>query len=453
MSDAVTSGETSLDAFMKMVRTRHPGEDKYHETVREVMTDILPFIEKNQTYQGYALPGRLTEPDRCLSFRVTWMDDRGDIQVNRGYRVQFCDALGPYKGGLRFHPTVNRSVLKSLAFEQVFKNSLTGLPIGGAKGGADLDPKGKSQGEIMRFCQAFMRKLYRFLGPDTDVPAGDIGVGKHEIGYLYGIYRELRGADLGVITGKPLSFGGIPLRREATGHGLIYFAQEMLRNAGNAFEGKRCLISGSGNVALHAAEKIIQLGGKVLSLSDSDGVVYLEPGMDEAQLAWVKELKNERHGRIRKFAEEFGAVYREGGTPWQFAGDIAFPCATENEIARQDAESLVRNGCKAVVEGANMPTTAEALEVFREGGVLFGPGKAANAGGVAVSCLEMSQNNRRISWSRDAVEEKLKDIMKDIHQSCVEHGSDEDGSVNYNRGANIAGFLRLADAAVAQGVV
>ena len=453
MSETIASEKIDLDAFTEQLTARHPGETEYHQRVRELMNDVLPFLKKEKKYQGYALAERLTEPDRCISFRVTWTDDQGNIQVNRGYRVQFSDALGPYKGGLRFHPSVDRSLLKSLAFEQVFKNSLTGLPIGGAKGGADFNPKGKTDAEVMRFCQAFMKKLFRYLGPDTDVPAGDIGVGKREIGYLYGVYRELRNADLGVITGKPLSFGGSALRREATGYGVVYFAEEMLGAGNNTLEGKKCLVSGSGNVAQHVAEKLIQLGGKVLSLSDSDGTVYLESGIDVEQLAWIKALKNERQGRMHEFAEAFGAAYLEGQKPWTLAGDIAFPCATENEITKQDASHLLDNGCSMIVEGANMPVTPEALQIIQEAGMSYAPGKAANAGGVAISALEMSQNNRRLSWPEDDIDDKLREIMRRMHNTCLEHGKKNNGVTNYARGANIAGFIRAADAIIAQGVL
>jgi glutamate dehydrogenase (NADP+) len=437
---------------MEKLALRNPGQHEFHQAVHEVVENIIPFIHNHPAYQGYNLMERLTEPDRVVSFRVTWVDDSGQIRVNRGYRVQFNNAIGPYKGGLRFHPSVNESILKFLGFEQIFKNSLTGLPMGGGKGGADLNPKGLSDGEIMRFCQAFMAELFRHVGPQTDVPAGDIGVGGREIGYLFGYYKKLANAHNGVLTGKGLSYGGSLIRPEATGYGAVYFMEEMLQSQGENLSGKTCLISGSGNVAQFTAEKILELGGRVMTLSDSSGVIYDSEGLNPEKLEWVKELKNVRRGRIREYAEQFGAEYIEGGTPWHIPGQLAFPCATQNEISEADARQLVANGCAGVAEGANMPTTMEGISVFQEAGLLFGPGKATNAGGVATSGLEMSQNAAHTAWKRDKVDAKLHEIMRNIHETCVQYGQSPNG-VDYVKGANIGGFVKVADAMIAQGVV
>ncbi|MCB0662024.1 MAG: NADP-specific glutamate dehydrogenase [Saprospiraceae bacterium] len=413
----------------------------------------MPFIQKEKKYQNHALLERLTEPDRAISFRVTWMDDAGNIQVNRGYRVQFNNAIGPYKGGLRFHPTVNISILKFLGFEQIFKNSLTTLPMGGGKGGSDFNPKGKSDREVMRFCQAFMMELYRHIGPDTDVPAGDIGVGGREVGYLFGTYKKLKNEHTGVFTGKGLAFGGSLIRPEATGYGSVYFAQEMLKTRGQEIEGKKCLVSGSGNVAQYTTEKLIELGAKVLTLSDSSGVVYDPNGIDSEKLAYVMELKNVKRGRIKEFADEFGLEYIENGKPWHIKADMAFPSATQNEINEEDAEMLIKNGCIAVTEGANMPSTIGAINIFQKANILYAPGKASNAGGVATSGLEMSQNSLRMSWTRKEVDEKLHGIMKEIHEKCLTYGKEEDGSIDYVKGANIAGFVKVADALIETGII
>ena len=451
-STMTTAVASRVDEFMDRVIERSPGEDEYHQAVREVVETVMPFVLENERYCKHKVLERLTEPDRVISFRVGWLDDNNDVQINRGYRVQFTNAIGPYKGGLRFHPTVTQGTLKFLAFEQIFKNSLTGLPMGGGKGGADFDPKGKSDGEVMRFCQSFMVELSKHIGADRDVPAGDIGVGGREIGYLFGQYKRIRGDFEGVLTGKPQEFGGSLIRPEATGYGVLYFANHMLEEADKTIDGKTIAISGSGNVAQYACEKALEMGAKVVSLSDSDGTIYDTDGIDRDKLAWVMELKNERRGRIREYADEFGADYREGANPWDIECDIALPCATQNELDEKDAKSLVKNGCMLVAEGANMPTTPDAFKVLNEGEVLFGPAKAANAGGVAVSGLEMSQNSLRLSWSREEVDEKLQNIMRDIHHKCVEFGA-EGKSVNYAKGANIAGFKKVADAMIAQGVV
>ena len=396
----------------------------------------------------------MVEPERAITFRVAWVDDSGEIQVNRGYRVQMNSAIGPYKGGLRFHPTVNASILKFLAFEQVFKNSLTTLPMGGGKGGSDFDPKGKSDNEIMRFCHAFMSELFRYIGPNTDVPAGDIGVGGREIGFLFGMYKKLRNEFTGVLTGKGQSWGGSLIRPEATGYGTVYFAKSMLETKGDSIKGKKVTVSGSGNVAQYAAEKILDLGGKVLTLSDSSGYIYDEDGIDRAKLAYVMELKNEKRGRISEYIEAYPkAKFVKGKTPWEVKCDVAMPCATQNELNGEDAKMLLDNGCMCVSEGANMPSTKEAVHTFQKARILYAPGKASNAGGVATSGLEMSQNSLRLKWSRKEVDNKLKDIMSDIHKSCLEYGKDEDGYIDYVRGANIAGFVKVADAMLAQGIV
>jgi len=395
----------------------------------------------------------MVEPERVVMFRVTWTDDNGEIHINRGYRIQMNSAIGPYKGGLRFHPSVNLSILKFLAFEQVFKNSLTTLPIGGGKGGSNFDPKGKSDAEVMRFCQAFMTELYRHIGPDTDVPAGDIGVGAREIGYLFGQYKKIRNEFTGVLTGKGLNWGGSLIRPEATGYGAVYFAQEMLKTKKKSIKGKVCTISGSGNVAQYTAEKLIQLGAKVVTMSDSSGMVYDPDGIDEKKLAWIMELKNVRRGRIKEYAEEFNVEYEAGKRPWHIKCDMAFPSATQNEISKEDAQALVDNGCICVTEGANMPTVPDGIEIFHEAKILFGPGKAANAGGVATSALEMSQNSQRLSWTREEVDTKLHGIMKKIHENCVKYGKEKDGYINYVKGANIAGFVKVADAMIDQGII
>lgn len=453
MSTLAKTSTDKVTAFLEWLRNRTPNEPEFHQAVTEVAKVAIPYIEANPKYQGYALMERLTEPDRVISFRVTWVDDRGQVQVNRGYRVQFNNAIGPYKGGLRYHPTVNLGVLKFLGFEQIFKNSLTGLPMGGAKGGSDFDPKGKSEAEIMRFCQAFMLELFRHIGPDTDVPAGDIGVGGREVGYLYGMYKKLRNEHTGTITGKGFEYGGSRIRPEATGYGLVFFVNEMLKLRGENLAGKAVAVSGSGNVAQFAAEKAIQMGAKVVTLSDSTGSVYDRNGITLEKLEWVKELKNVRRGRIKEYADHFNAIYIDGARPWGVSCDIALPCATQNELNEEDARMLIKNGCMAVAEGANMPTTPEAIELFHEANVLFGVGKAANAGGVATSGLEMSQNSLRLNWTREEVEERLLQIMIDIHSQCVKFGRESDGRVDYVKGANIAGFVRVAEAVIAQGIL
>ncbi len=439
---------------MDYATKRNPHEPEFLQAVYEVAETVLPFIEENPRYKGKMLLERMIEPERVIMFRVPWVDDKGNLQINRGYRVEFNSAIGPYKGGLRFHPTVNLSILKFLGFEQVFKNSLTTLPMGGGKGGSDFDPKGKSDMEVMRFCQSFMQELYRHIGPDTDVPAGDIGVGGREIGFLFGMYKKLKNEFTGVLTGKGLSYGGSLLRPEATGYGLVYFAQTMLGTKGESFEGKTVLVSGAGNVAQYATEKVIQLGGKVVTMSDSNGFIYDPDGIDEEKLAFVMHLKNVKRGRIKEYVEKYPtAQYFEGQRPWGIKADIALPCATQNEIDGKDAETLVKNGVMCVAEGANMPTTPDGIEVFQKAKILYSPGKASNAGGVAVSGLEMSQNSMRLQWTREEVDAKLQQIMNNIHESCVQYGTESDGYVNYVRGANIAGFVKVADAMLAQGYV
>jgi glutamate dehydrogenase (NADP+) len=443
----------SVDGFMQSVIGKNPAEPEFHQAVREVVRSVWPMLERNPKYRAARILERLVEPERVVLFRVPWVDDRGDVQVNRGYRVQMSSAIGPYKGGLRFHPSVTLGILKFLAFEQVFKNSLTTLPMGGGKGGSDFDPKGKSDMEIMRFCQSFMLELFRHVGPDTDVPAGDIGVGTREIGYLFGMYKRLRNEFTGVLTGKGLNWGGSLIRPEATGYGAVYFTQEMLATRGEGITGKSVALSGSGNVAQYAAEKVLELGGKVVTFSDSGGTVVDEDGIDAEKLAWVMELKNVRRGRIREYAERFPrATYLEGERPWSVACDIALPCATENELTGEDARVLVSHGCTCVTEGANMPTTPEGVELFLERRILFGPGKAANAGGVATSGLEMAQNSMRMSWTRTEVDQRLHILMQQIHGQCVKYGREGD-FVNYVNGANIAGFIKVADAMLDQGVV
>ncbi len=443
-----------VDEFMAKIIAKNPGEVEFHQAVREVAETLLPFIEENPKYKQAKILERIAEPERVVMFRVTWVDDNGNIQINKGYRIEMNSAIGPYKGGLRFHPTVNLSILKFLAFEQVFKNSLTGLPMGGGKGGSDFDPKGKSDDEVMRFCQAFMSELFRHIGPNTDVPAGDIGVGGREIGYLFGMYKKLKNEFTGVLTGKGLEYGGSLIRPEATGYGATYFLQEMLADRGEGIKGKTVLISGSGNVAQYAAEKVTELGGKVVTLSDSNGFIYDPAGLDQEKIEFVKWLKNEKRGRIREYAEKFpGVEYYEGKRPWGVPADIAMPCATQNEISGEEAETMIKNGVIAVVEGANMPSTPEAIEVYKKHKILFGPGKAANAGGVAVSGLEMSQNSMRLQWPREEVDKKLQEIMTNIHNTCVKYGREEDGYVDYMKGANIGGFVKVANAMLAQGIV
>ena len=439
---------------MEEVKTRNGHEPEFIQAVQEVAETVIPYIAKHDIYNGKNILLRMVEPERLISFRVAWVDDSGEIHVNRGYRIQMNSAIGPYKGGLRFHPTVNASILKFLAFEQVFKNSLTTLPMGGGKGGSDFDPKGKSDDEVMRFCHAFMLELNRHIGPNTDVPAGDIGVGAREIGFLFGMYKKIRNEFTGVLTGKGRSWGGSLIRPEATGYGTVYFAQSMLQTSGNDFSGKKVVISGSGNVAQYAAEKAIQLGATVLTLSDSKGFIHDPEGIDAEKLAFVMDLKNNQRARISAYIKTYpNASYHEGETPWGVACDIALPCATQNELGGQDADKLISNGCLCVAEGANMPSTPEAIHAFHEAKILFAPGKASNAGGVATSGLEMSQNSLRISWTREEVDERLKAIMSDIHDSCITYGKEADGYCNYVKGANIAGFVKVADAMLAQGVI
>ena len=443
---------SSLDQFMDSVKLRNAGEVEFHQAVHEVVESLWDFLQDNPHYLHAKILDRMVEPERVIQFRVSWRNDRGEVEVNRGFRVEFNSAIGPYKGGLRFHPSVNLSILKFLGFEQVFKNSLTTLPMGGGKGGSDFDPKGKSDNEVMSFCQSFMTELSRHIGADTDVPAGDIGVGGREIGFMFGQYKRIRNEFTGVLTGKGLNWGGSLIRPEATGYGCVYFAEEMLKHVGDSFKGKTVSVSGSGNVAQYATEKATELGAKVVTLSDSSGTIHDENGIDAEKLAWIMDLKNNRRGRIKEYADKFGATYLEGQRPWFVQCDIALPCATQNEINSDDAKMLVSNGCRAVSEGANMPTDPDAVNVFMESGILFGPGKAANAGGVATSGLEMSQNSMRLNWSREEVDSKLHSIMKNIHEACVTHGT-ENGSVNYIKGANIAGFIKIADSMLDQGVV
>ena len=445
--------EAKIQAFIDRVKVRNPNEPEFIQAVTEVAETVLPFIENNPKYNNTMLLERMIEPERVIMFRVPWIDDKGDIQVNRGFRIEMNSAIGPFKGGLRFHPTVNLGILKFLAFEQVFKNSLTTLPMGGGKGGSDFNPKGKSDNEVMRFCQSFMSELYRHIGPNTDVPAGDIGVGSREIGYMFGQYKRLRNEFTGVLTGKGAAWGGSLIRPEATGYGNVYFAEQMLKTKGESFDGKTVVISGSGNVAQYSCEKATELGAKVLTLSDSSGFIYDPNGIDAEKLGFVMELKNVNRGRIRAYADHFGCEFHEGAKPWSVACDIALPCATQNELNAEEAKALVANGCNCVSEGANMPCTPQAIEVFDQNKILFAPGKASNAGGVAVSGLEMSQNSLRFNWSREEVDAKLHAIMVDIHTSCVTYGSDSNGYTNYVKGANIAGFVKVADAMLDQGVV
>lgn len=440
--------------FVAAVTLKNPNEPEFLQAVKEVAETVIPFIEENEKYKDKLLLERMVEPERVIMFRVAWVDDKGHIQINRGFRIQMNSAIGPYKGGLRFHPSVNLSILKFLAFEQVFKNSLTTLPMGGGKGGSDFDPKGKSDNEIMRFCQTFMTELSRHIGADTDVPAGDIGVGGREVGYMFGQFKKLRNEFTGVLTGKGISHGGSLIRPEATGYGCVYFAQSMLATRGENINGKTVVVSGSGNVAQYAAEKVIHLGGKVVTFSDSSGYIYDETGIDAEKLEFVMELKNVQYGRISDYVKKYPtAKFIAEKTPWEVKCDIALPCATQNELDGNDAKTLTDNGCICVAEGANMPCTPEAVTVFHQTKILFAPGKASNAGGVATSGLEMSQNSLRLSWSREEVDDRLKKIMSDIHEACVKYGADTNGYVDYVKGANIAGFVKVADAMLAQGVV
>ena len=444
----------SIKDFISYVERKNPNEPEFIQAVSEVAETVIPFIEENEKYQGKKLLERMVEPERTIIFRVPWTDDEGETHVNRGFRVEFNSAIGPYKGGLRFHPSVNLSILKFLGFEQVYKNSLTTLPMGGGKGGSDFDPKGKSDAEVMRFCQSFMTELQRHIGPNSDVPAGDIGVGGREIGYLFGQYKRLKNEFTGVLTGKGMSYGGSLIRPEATGYGTVYFAQNMLETKGQSFNGKTVVISGSGNVAQYAAEKAMEIGGKVVTLSDSGGYIYDEEGLDKDKLAYVMDLKNVKRGRIKEYAEKYpSAKYFAGERPWGVKCDIALPCATQNELNEEEAKALVANGCACVAEGANMPSTPEAIHVFQKADLLYAPGKASNAGGVATSGLEMSQNSLRLSWTREEVDQKLHKIMNDIHAACLKYGMNGDGEVDYVRGANIAGFVKVAEAMMDQGVV
>ena len=442
----------TIDQFLENLKSRNPGEIEFHQAVYEVVDSIWDFLKDNPHYLHSNILDRITEPERVLMFRVPWRNDNGDVEINRGYRVEFNSAIGPYKGGLRFHPSVNLSILKFLGFEQIFKNSLTTLPMGGGKGGSNFDPKGKSDNEVMSFCQSFMTELSRHIGADTDVPAGDIGVGGREIGYMFGQYKRIRNEFTGVLTGKALNWGGSLIRPEATGYGCVYFAEEMLKNSNDSIDGKKVIISGSGNVAQYAAEKVIELGGKVLSFSDSSGTIYDSDGINNEKLAFVMNLKNIERGRIKEYADKYNCEYYENSRPWNIKCDIALPCATQNEINENDAKSLINNGCICVSEGANMPSDADAINLFLSNKILFGPGKAANAGGVAVSGLEMSQNKMFSNWSRNEVDVKLQNIMKNIHGQCVEYGTDKKFT-NYVKGANIAGFIKVADSMIDQGVV
>lgn len=449
----ITTKKSMADKFMQLMKKRNPDQPEFLQAVSEVAQAIIPYIEEHPQYKKANIMERLTEAERIIIFRVPWVDDAGNFRVNRGYRVQMNNAIGPYKGGLRFHPNVNLSILKFLAFEQVFKNSLTTLPMGGAKGGSDFDPKGKSDNEVMRFCQSFMTELYRHIGNDTDIPAGDIGVGGREIGFLFGQYKRLSNEFTGVLTGKGFTYGGSLIRPEATGYGLLFFVDEMLRTKGESLKNKRVVVSGSGNVAQYAIEKTIAMGGIPLTASDSDGFIYDPDGIDTEKLEYILELKNVKRGRIAEYAKKYNVPYYEGEKPWMIPCEVALPCAVQNELDKSGAEQLVKNGCKLVAEGANMPTTPEAIEILHENGIMYAPGKAANAGGVATSGLEMSQNSIRLSWTREEVENKLRGIMRSIHEQCVEHGKREDGTIDYVQGANIAGFVRVADAMLAEGHV
>ena len=450
----MSSYQHQIDAFMKVVKLKNSHEPEFIQAVLEVAETVIPYIEANPKYKSTKILERITEPERVIQFRVPWLDDSGEVQVNRGFRVEFNSAIGPYKGGLRFHPSVNLSILKFLGFEQIFKNSLTTLPMGGGKGGSDFDPKGKSDNEVMKFCQSFMTELSRHIGPNTDVPAGDIGVGGREIGYMFGQYKRIRNEFTGVLTGKGINWGGSLIRPEATGYGTVYFAAEMLKTKGDNFTGKVVSISGSGNVAQFACEKATQLGAKVVTMSDSKGFIHDPNGIDAKKLAWIMDLKNNRRGRIMEYASEFdGVSFHENEKPWSIKVDVALPCATQNELNEEQAKKLVENGCMAVAEGANMPCTPEAIAMFQSRRVLFSPGKASNAGGVATSGLEMSQNSLRFNWTSEEVDQKLHNIMLDIHKQCVNFGTQEDGYIDYVKGANIAGFVKVADAMIDQGIV
>jgi glutamate dehydrogenase (NADP+) len=442
-----------VEDFMKKVIARNPGETEFHQAVREVVESLVPFIDANPKYRQNKILERMVEPERVIMFRVPWLDDKGEIQINRGFRIQMNSAIGPYKGGLRFHPSVNLGILKFLAFEQVFKNSLTTLPMGGGKGGSDFDPKGKSDNEVMRFCQSFMTELSRHIGADTDVPAGDIGVGGREIGFMFGQYKRLANEFTGVLTGKGRTWGGSLIRPEATGYGATFFAQEMLKTRKDSLAGKTVVVSGSGNVAQYTVEKVTALGGKVVTLSDSDGTIHDPDGINAEKLAFVMELKNVKRGRIKEYADKYKCAYIPGKTPWHIPCQVAFPSATQNELGKADAETLVKNGCICVSEGANMPSTPDAVNVFIAAKILYGPGKAANAGGVATSGLEMSQNSQRLAWTREEVETRLQQIMVSIHESCKKYGTEKDGFINYVNGANIAGFVKVADSMIDQGAV
>ena len=444
--------ELNLEEFMNGLVKRNPGETEFHQAVEEVALTVIPFINKNPVYIENQILERMTEPDRTIIFRVCWEDDSGKLRTNRGYRVQFNNSIGPYKGGLRFHHSVNLSILKFLGFEQTFKNSLTTLPMGAGKGGSDFNPKGKSDREIMRFCQSFMTELSKHIGPDIDVPAGDIGVGAREISFMFGQYKRLRNEFTGTLTGKALEFGGSLIRKEATGYGAVYFMEEMLQHRGDSIKGKSCLVSGSGNVAQFAAQKIMQLGGKVLTMSDSSGFIHDPEGLNDEKLNYLIDLKTIRRGRISEYAEKYKCQFHEGKRPWAIKADLAFPCATQNELELQDAKDLIKGGIIAITEGANMPTTHEAIAAIKKANLVFAPGKAANAGGVAVSGLEMTQNSIRMAWTREELEERLKKIMREIHQQCVDYGSEEK-QVDYIKGANIAGFVKVANAMVAYGAV
>ena len=449
-----TKYQAQIDAFMEKVKATNGHETEFLQAVHEVAEAVIPIIEETPKYKAAKILDRMVEPERTIMFRVPWLDDKGEVQVNRGFRVEFNSAIGPYKGGLRFHPSVNLSILKFLGFEQVFKNSLTTLPMGGGKGGSDFDPKGKSDNEVMKFCQSFMTELSRHIGPNTDVPAGDIGVGGREIGYMFGQYKKIKNEFTGVLTGKGLNWGGSLIRPEATGYGTVYFAQEMLATKGDSFNGKTVAISGSGNVAQYACEKVTELGGKVVTFSDSKGYIYDEAGIDAEKLAYVMELKNVKRGRISEYTSKYpSAKFVADARPWEVKCDVALPCATQNELNGDEAKLLVANGVKCVAEGANMPTTPEGIEVFHEAKILFSPGKASNAGGVATSGLEMSQNSLRFNWTAEEVDSKLKGIMVSIHKACVKYGADDEGHVDYIKGANIAGFVKVADAMIDQGLV
>ncbi len=444
--------EQKIQDFMAKVIASNPGEVEFHQAVLEVVESLIPFVEENPQYKDAKVLERMVEPERVIMFRVPWLSDTGGVEINKGYRIEMNSAIGPYKGGLRFHPTVNLGILKFLAFEQVLKNSLTTLPMGGGKGGSDFDPKGKSDNEVMRFCQSFMTELQRHIGPNTDVPAGDIGVGGREIGFMFGQYKRIRNEFTGILTGKGLGWGGSLIRPEATGYGAVYFAQEMLATRKDSFTGKIVAVSGSGNVAQYATEKVTELGGRVVTLSDSSGYIYDADGIDAEKLAYIMELKNVKRGRIKEYAEKYGCEFHEGQRPWGAKVDVALPCATQNEVNAEEAQILVDNGCMCISEGANMPSTPEAIHIYIKNKILYGPGKAANAGGVAVSGLEMTQNSQRLAWTREEVDAKLQSIMIDIHENCVKWGT-EGEFINYVNGANIAGFVKVADAMLAQGVV